>query len=71
MPRTTVSNQPGPRGKRISLGIIFRSAWRWSCRVRHEHFYLLIEFQSDIDAWMAVRTQVYQGLLWQQVIDFC
>jgi len=31
--------------------------------------YLLIEFQSEVDAWMAVRTQVYQGLLWQQVID--
>jgi hypothetical protein len=33
------------------------------------HLYLLIEFQSEIDGWMAVRTQVYQGLLWQQVID--
>jgi len=31
--------------------------------------YLLIEFQRESDAWMAVRTQVYQGLLWQQVID--
>jgi Putative transposase, YhgA-like len=31
--------------------------------------YLLIEFQSESDKWMAVRTQVYQGLLWQQVID--
>lgn len=31
--------------------------------------YLLIEFQSESDWWMAVRTQVYQGLLWQQVID--
>jgi hypothetical protein len=30
--------------------------------------YLLIEFQSQNDWWMAVRTQVYQGLLWQQVI---
>jgi hypothetical protein len=30
--------------------------------------YLLIEFQSASDRWMAVRTQVYQGLLWQQVI---
>ena len=33
------------------------------------YFYLLIEFQSKSDWWMAVRTQVYQGLLWQQVID--
>jgi Putative transposase, YhgA-like len=31
--------------------------------------YLLIEFQSTIDRWMAVRTQVYEGLLWQQVLD--
>jgi hypothetical protein len=33
------------------------------------YLYLLIEFQSESDGWMAVRTQVYQGLLWQQVID--
>lgn len=32
-------------------------------------FYLLIEFQSKVDRWMAVRTQVYTGLLWQQIID--
>lgn len=36
---------------------------------RDIYLYLLIEFQSESDAWMAVRTQVYQGLLWQQVID--
>jgi len=36
---------------------------------RNLHWYLLIEFQSKSDAWMAVRTQVYEGLLWQQVID--
>ena len=33
------------------------------------YLYLLIEFQSRSDWWMAVRTQVYQGLLWQHVID--
>jgi len=44
--------------------------WRLPIREGSDrHLYLLIEFQSDIDAWMAVRTQVYQGLLWQQVID--
>jgi hypothetical protein len=32
------------------------------------YLYLLIEFQSKSDWWMPVRTQVYQGLLWQQVI---
>jgi hypothetical protein len=31
--------------------------------------YLLLEFQSESDWRMAVRTQVYQGLLWQHVID--
>jgi len=55
-----------------------RSAWRreadviWRLPIRagsNIHLYLLIEFQSEIDGWMAVRTQVYQGLLWQQVID--
>ncbi len=40
-----------------------------SVRAGDIHLYLLIEFQSEIDGWMAVRTQVYQGLLWQQVID--
>jgi hypothetical protein len=28
-----------------------------------------MEFQSKSEWWMAVRTQVYEGLLWQQVID--
>ena len=30
--------------------------------------YILCEFQSSVDWWMAVRTQVYEGLLWQHVI---
>jgi hypothetical protein len=43
--------------------------WRLPTREGGDYLYLLIEFQSEIDGWMAVRTQVYQGLLWQQVID--
>lgn len=44
--------------------------WRLPVRQGSDiHLYLLIEFQSEIDGWMAVRTQVYQSLLWQQVID--
>ena len=44
--------------------------WRLPARTdTSAYLYLLIEFQSENDAWMAVRTQVYQGLLWQQVID--
>ncbi|CAA7619557.1 conserved hypothetical protein [Magnetospirillum sp. SS-4] len=30
--------------------------------------YIMCEFQSSVDWWMAVRTQVYEGLLWQHVI---
>jgi len=33
------------------------------------YLYLLLEFQSQIDWWMAVRIQVYAGLLWQHLID--
>jgi hypothetical protein len=44
--------------------------WRLPTREGSDiYLYLLIEFQSESDGWMAVRTQVYQGLLWQQVID--
>ncbi len=32
------------------------------------YLYVLCEFQSSIDWWMPVRTQVYEGLLWQHVI---
>src|SRR4051812_13140494 len=31
------------------------------------YLYLLLEFQSDVDWWMSVRTQVYEGLLWQHI----
>ncbi|CAK0772289.1 hypothetical protein WCLP8_4850001 [uncultured Gammaproteobacteria bacterium] len=33
------------------------------------YLYFLIEFQSTIIEWMSVRTQVYTGLLWQQIIN--
>jgi len=43
--------------------------WRLpTCAGTDIYFYLLIEFQSESDWWMAVRAQIYQGLLWQQVI---
>jgi len=32
------------------------------------YLYLLLEFQSTIDAWMAVRIQTYVGLLYQDLI---
>src|ERR1700742_4647939 len=44
--------------------------WRLpTCEGTDIYLYLMIEFQSEIDWWMAVRTQVYTGLLWQQVIE--
>jgi hypothetical protein len=44
--------------------------WRLPTREGSDiYLYLMIEFQSESDGWMAVRTQVYQGLLWQQIID--
>ncbi|MEI6986674.1 MAG: Rpn family recombination-promoting nuclease/putative transposase [Rhodospirillaceae bacterium] len=33
------------------------------------YLYFLIEFQSSINEWMSVRTQVYTGMLWQQIIN--
>jgi hypothetical protein len=44
--------------------------WRLPTREGADiYLYLLMEFQSKSEWWMAVRTQVYEGLLWQQVID--
>jgi predicted transposase YdaD len=44
--------------------IIWRVRWggeRWL------YVYLLIEFQSTVDPWMALRVMVYIGLLWQRL----
>ena len=35
---------------------------------RQLYVYLLLEFQSDVDPWMAVRLLVYVGLLYQDLI---
>jgi len=44
--------------------------WRLPTREGTDiYLYLLLEFQSESDWWMAVRAQVYQGLLWQQIIE--
>ncbi|MBF0562293.1 MAG: Rpn family recombination-promoting nuclease/putative transposase [Alphaproteobacteria bacterium] len=43
--------------------------WRLPTRDGQDiYLYILLEFQSKIDKWMAVRMQVYVGLLWQQII---
>ena len=51
--------------RRRESDVIWRLPTRGSADV---YLYLLLEFQRKSDWWMAVRTQVYQGLLWQQVI---
>ena len=42
--------------------------WRVKWRGRWCYLYLLFEFQSDVDVWMAVRIMVYEGLLFQDLI---
>jgi hypothetical protein len=80
VPRELAADLDFSRLQRVNPKFHFkrRSArWReadviWKLPTRENsnlYLYLLIEFQSESDAWMAVRTQVYQGLLWQQVID--
>ena len=56
-------------GRRSGLRRESDVIWRLPTREGNDiYFYLLIEFQSRSDCWMAVRTQIYQGLLWQQII---
>ena len=42
----------------------------WRVRVAGDwlYVYLLLEFQSQMDPWMAVRVMVYTGLLYQDLI---
>jgi predicted transposase YdaD len=42
--------------------------WRIRCRGEWFYIYLLIEFQSSVDPWMAVRVMTYIGLLYQDLI---
>ena len=64
--RVNAKFHPGRRSaRRREADVIWRLPMREG---RGVHLYLLIEFQSKSDHWMAIRTGVYQGLLWQQVI---
>jgi len=64
--RVNAKFHPGRRSARRREADVI---WRLPIREgRGVHLYLLIEFQSRSDHWMAIRTGVYQGLLWQQVI---
>lgn len=42
--------------------------WRVQADGEWLYLYLLIEFQSNVDAWMAVRIMTYVGLLYQDLI---
>jgi hypothetical protein len=64
--RVNAKFHTGRRSSRRREGDVI---WRLPTRDGTDPLYLLFEFQSRIDWWMAVRAQVYMGLLWQQVID--
>ncbi|MDQ5911398.1 MAG: hypothetical protein QG599_3495 [Pseudomonadota bacterium] len=42
--------------------------WRVKVKEKWVYLYILIEFQSTVDAWMAVRVMTYVGLLYQDLI---
>jgi len=42
--------------------------WRVRCRDEWIYVYILIEFQSTVDRFMAVRLMTYIGLLYQDLI---
>ena len=42
--------------------------WRVRWKDTYCYLYLLMEFQSTIDPFMAVRVLVYSGLLWEDLI---
>jgi predicted transposase YdaD len=42
--------------------------WRIRCGDAWFYIYLLLEFQSSVDPWMAVRIMTYVGLLYQDLI---
>ena len=53
MPSATVANQAALQAKRVSLGIIFPAAWKWSCRMRHDHLYVILDiFSRYVVGWM-------------------
>ena len=63
--RVNAKFHTGKRSARRREGDVI---WRLPTREGTD-IYLLIEFQSRIDWWMAVRAQTYMGLLWQQIVD--
>lgn len=42
--------------------------WRVKCGDQWLYIYILLEFQSHVERWMALRMQVYIGLLYQDLI---
>ncbi|WP_193771433.1 Rpn family recombination-promoting nuclease/putative transposase, partial [Candidatus Magnetaquicoccus inordinatus] len=55
-----------------STGLRRRSDVVWEIPTRHGReilVLLILEFQSDVDEWMALRVAVYVGLLYQQLVN--
>src|SRR4051794_17283282 len=46
MPNAAHANQRAERGKPVPFGIICGAAWKWSCRMRHDHLYLILDVYS-------------------------
>ena len=59
-PGSYVSDDLRPRADDVVWRVRWREHWLY--------IYLLLEFQSDVDPWMAVRLLVYVGLLYQDLI---
>lgn len=66
MNRVSAKFHADPDGTRREADVIWRIPLRDGSEI---YLYIMLEFQSRIDPWMAVRVQTYQGLLWQQIIQ--
>ncbi|NYZ13297.1 hypothetical protein HL658_12110 [Azospirillum sp. RWY-5-1] len=65
MERVNAKHHAARSGLRRESDVI----WRLRSSTGADLFlYLMLEFQSRPDRWMALRATVYQGLLWQQII---
>lgn len=62
VPATFISD----KGRKRESDVIWRLRWRGGDRWLY--VYLLLEFQSTVDPFMAVRVMTYVGLLYQQLI---
>jgi putative transposase len=53
MPSALQANHRAKRRKPAPLGIISGAAWSWSCRIRHDYFYVIMDiFSRYVVGWM-------------------